>query len=596
MARKSFAVQLLWPFVTLLLLALVLNTWGALRSMQRFDLEQTMDSLEIQARLVIHALGRLDGNYSPGRVDALCKELGQATGTRITVILPSGEVVGDSVEPLNLLDNHGDRPEVRDAMTGIVGSSSRFSHTLQANLVYVAVPVMADGKAALVVRASKSLAAVQDTVRHAWWTTLLLCGALAVAAVAAGIGLARLISSPVELMRRGAEQFARGDFEGRVAVPDSMELAELAMALNQMAAQLRERIETVSRQRNELNAILSSMTEGVIAVGRDERILTVNATARRWFGLEEEGQLDGTLQEIIRKPRIHQCAVRMLADTGPFEDEFSLPGMLERQVRLSASPLHDGAGKKIGALLVLSDVTQLRRLEQMRSEFVANVSHEIRTPLTAIRGYAETLLHDTEIAPETARRFLEIMVRHAERLSALVEDILTLAGLEGAQADRNAAMSELLLDTVIDAAMEACLPMAGSKQVVLDKRTEPDVRVRGNAMLLEQAVANLLDNAIKYSDAGAQVVVESVRIPSGVAVRVRDTGEGIAAEHHGRVFERFYRVDRARSRAQGGTGLGLSIVKHIAVLHQGEVTLESAPGQGSTFSILLPVAEELTEI
>ncbi len=590
MTRRSFTLQILWPFLTLLLIALGVNTWGALRFMQDFDVDQSMDSLEIQARLVVHALESLKGDYRPEQVDPICKALGQTTGTRITAILPSGAVAGDSSESVGAMDKHGDRQEVRQALEGQVGRATRFSHTLHEDLVYVAVPIVDSGKTVLVVRASKSLAAVQQTMRRALTLTLLLGLAIAIGAVAAGGALARRISSPLQSMRRGAERFANGELESRVPIPGSVELADLANALNQMAAQLRERIQIVSRQRNELDAILSSMAEGVIAIGQDERILTVNRTACRWFGLDEDSARGRYLHEAVRNPGIHQCAARMLSEALPFEEECLLAGPGERHIRVSASPLGDELGNKIGALLVLNDFTQLHRLEQARSEFVANVSHEIRTPVTSIKGYAETLLAEPPPEPEVQRRFLEIMMRQADRLAALVDDILALAGLEGAETDRDAAMGPVDVTAILDAAKQACQPMALAKGMTIALSADAGLTVRGNAMLLEQALANLLDNAVKYTEAGGEVGIEARRAPAGIAIRVRDTGMGIPAEHLGRVFERFYRADRARSRSMGGTGLGLAIVKHIAALHQGQISVESTPGQGSVFSLVLPSA------
>jgi len=589
-ARKSLFIHILLPFLAVILGALVIATWEASRSMRRFHLDQTAAALEVRARIVERQFERKFSAEHTAEVDAACKDFGKLSGTRITVILPSGKVIGDTDEEIGRMDNHADRPEIREAMAGRIGRAMRYSHTLRTNWFYVAKPVYETDKIVGVVRASTSLASVDHALQHVLLRFGLASAGVAIVAALVGFGIARRITGPVKQMVVGTQRFAQGDFDKRLPLPESAELAELATAMNSMAGQLRERIQTVNRQRSELDAVLSSMVEGVLAVDSQERVISLNRAAAGLFGMDPESARGRDMREVVRNPRLQECVTQMLSRFEPFEDEITLTSPAERLLRVSATGLRDEQGREMGALLVFNDVTELRRLERARSDFIANVSHEIRTPVTSIKGYAETLLTEAEKDHETSQRFLEIIAHHADRLAALVEDILSLAGLERSEAAKDIAFERILLRTVIDDAVQVCAPKAAAKGVRLLVTCDPGLEVRANAAMLEQALINLVDNAIKYSEPDGEIRVEAASAPEGVLLSVRDFGVGIAPEHLPRIFERFYRVDRSRSRKLGGTGLGLAIVKHIVALHGGRVTVESALGKGSCFTIHLPAA------
>jgi len=359
--------------------------------------------------------------------------------------------------------------------------------------------------------------------------------------------------------------------------------------MNSMAGIIRGRMQAMEKQRNELHAVLSSMVEGVIAVNTDQRVMRINQAAGALFGTTPDAARGRNIEEVARNPKLQECVNRILSEREPFEVELAIAGVKDVFLRVSAALLRDDRGDVIGATLVLNDVTEVRALERARRDFVANVSHEIRTPVTSIKGYAETLLNDRPADPETVDRFIDIMARQSARLCSLVDDILSLANLERAEVAGDATFGRVDLRGLIDTAVSVCVPKAAEKDLDVVIVCDEDIDIQGNEPLLEQAVINLIDNAIKYSGMGTRIDIEVSRNDEGVSISVRDSGIGIAAEHLPRIFERFYRVDRARSRKLGGTGLGLAIVKHIVALHNGRLSVESVLGKGSCFTITLPI-------
>ncbi|HOW98522.1 MAG TPA: ATP-binding protein, partial [Kiritimatiellia bacterium] len=310
--------------------------------------------------------------------------------------------------------------------------------------------------------------------------------------------------------------------------------------------------------------------------------------AARLFDIPPDKARNRLLQELVRNPALHQLVADAVARGEPAEDDITVFNGRERHLRVRASRLRDAQGEGIGALVVFHDVTRLRRLESVRRDFVANVSHELKTPITSIKGFIETLQDGALKSEEEARRFLGIMARQADRLNAIIEDLLQLSRIEEEADQQVIRLEEQEVSPVLRSAVECCQYKADARQMAVELDGAPGLRARFNTPLLEQAVINLLDNAIKYSPSGSPVRVEAGREGADVVIRVRDRGPGIPPEHLPRLFERFYRVDKARSRQMGGTGLGLAIVKHIAQAHGGNVSVESIPGQGSVFSLRIP--------
>jgi two-component system phosphate regulon sensor histidine kinase PhoR len=387
-----------------------------------------------------------------------------------------------------------------------------------------------------------------------------------------------------------------------VPTPASAELAALADSLNKMAAQLGERITTITEQRNKLDTILSSMAEGVFAVDNKGRIVSVNPAAAGLLGLDPTQAQGRPVEEVIHNPDLQGFVRQTLADLQPEETGVFLsisnretPGAKDRvwesgrSFSVHGARLTDARGRHSGAVIVLNDTTRIRRLENIRRDFVANVSHELKTPVTSIQGFVEALVEGGTQDPAEVRKYLDIVARHASRLNAIIEDLLTLSRLEETGERRALSFTADALKPVLVEAIHLSAVKADEKRIRIDLACPEDLEARMNPPLLEQAVMNLIDNAVKYSPRGSRVRVETSRHEAEVVIAVRDEGCGIAPEHLPRIFERFYVVDKSRSRKLGGTGLGLAIVKHITQVHGGRVDVESTPGQGSTFTIHLPI-------
>jgi two-component system phosphate regulon sensor histidine kinase PhoR len=534
--------------------------------------------------------GNLQASHT-AYLDTLSKRLGEQSHTRITMITLDGKVVGDSVEDPRRMDNHANRPEVVEALHGRVGVATRYSHTLQQNMMYVALPVAEEEAVVGCVRTALPLRTLSTTLSSAFYPIIYSGLGIALIATLISLWLSRRISRPLEEMKRGAERFARGELEGRLPSYSSEEMWGLAEAMNQMAAQLDDRIRTVVRQRNEQEAVLSSMLEGVLAVDKEERILRINQTAADLLDIAPAEAVGRRILEKIRKPELQKFISETLQSQSGIEADITLI-IRGRKCFLQAhgTPLRDSRGEDIGALIVLNDITRLQRLENIRRDFVANVSHELKTPITAIKGSVETLLTGAMDEPESAHRFLEIVARQADRLNAIIEDLLALSRIEQGEEQSGIELIRTDILQVLQSALQSCHVKAQEKRMHLDLDCPDELIAPVNAPLLEQALVNLIDNAIKYSPEDSRVRIAASRNDNGLHIQVQDWGSGIPNEHLPRLFERFYRVDKARSRKFGGTGLGLAIVKHIVQAHNGQITVDSIPGQGSTFTIKLPTA------
>lgn len=584
MRRRKIFWQLYLPFLILAFFTLIGSTYYVANFWRRIYLQQLTDDL---GRLVQLAVAELsEGLPAPELLTERVREWGRAAGIRFTVIAPNGLVLADSAEDPAQMENHGDRPEFRQALSGGVGLARRQSPTLRENLMYYALAFRHNGQLAGVVRGALPIAYIDGILRSIYLRISLVGVGMVLLVALAGLVVIRRFNHLLGQIIEGAQNLAQGNLQIKLPRPGLEELDRLVVALNNMAQQLQERFQTILRQRQEQEAVLASMTEGVLAVDNQGRVITMNQAAGRLLRLDPQAMRQQLLSEYLR----HQDILDFLAATreaeGPTEREIRLNGLQERYLQLHGSKLVDQAGTVFGVLVVLNDVTRLRRLEQVRRDFVANVSHELRTPVTAIKGFVETLQAGTE--PEEARHFLEIIARQVDRLHNIIEDLLTLSRLEQGEEDGVFALEVQEVKPVLAAAIEVCAWRAAAKNITLNLECAEDLRAALNPPLLEQAVVNLIDNAIKYSPEGTQVQVRGSSEDHEVLIQVQDQGPGIPVQHWNRIFERFYRVDPSRSRRDGGTGLGLAIVKHIAQIHRGKVTVASVPGRGSTFTIHLP--------
>jgi len=604
--QKRLFWQLFPLILAIILTSIALVSWYGSRSIDTFYIEESGIDLENRANLISEYVLELLNSDDIESLRSYCIESGRASATRITIIAPDWTVFADTNENPDTMDNHRSRPEIDQAFDGVPGRSLRFSNTLGKRMLYAAIPLIADGTHWLakdesgtiiaVLRLSMPVTAIDTALKN---INRKILGGTALAVFAAFIVtllVCKNISRPLEDMTRSAERYSQGDFSQRMLITQkkttSLEVATLATALNRMADQLDEKIETIINQRNQLETVFSSMVEAVIAVGLDEKVVSINAAAARLFGIEKQAAQGRLVQEVIRNIDLHKQIQRILGTGESFEDELVLAhqnGSIFLQIH--AVSLFNGEGTTIGALLVLNDVTRLRRLETMRSDFVANVSHELRTPITSIRGYVETLLDGAIDNRDAALQFLEIVLLKSEQLGEIIDDLLALSKIEKDVSEGEVDFEHQQLLPVLERAVQNCQPRAAEKNVNIDLYCESSTYLLINETLLEHAVANLLNNAIIYSKKGETVDVRADReVRDGqdyVNIRIIDRGIGIAQEHLSRLFERFYRSDKARNRQNGGTGLGLAIVKHIVQAHNGTVDVSSTYGKGSEFIITL---------
>jgi two-component system phosphate regulon sensor histidine kinase PhoR len=589
MHSKRRLIWHLYPsYLIIILISIIAVTWYASIEARKFFHEKTEADLKARAELfegqIISFLDPLDGD----KIDRLCKESGQMASTRVTVILPTGEVIGDSDSDPRTMDNHADRIEFIEASVGDSGMSIRTSRTLGKDFMYVGVPVRIGGTLLAVVRTSISVDIIDMAIKGIQRKITL--GALIMVFLGAIVSLiiSRRISRPIERLKQGAGYFAQGDFDYRLPVSDIEEIVSLNESIKDMARQLHARIDTITQQRTEIEAILSSMMEGVIAVDADERIIIMNSAAAKMFGCDLSAVQGRIIQEAVRNSHLQKFVSETLSGEKPVEKEIVIITGEERFLFGHGTLIRDIEGKKTGALFVLSDITRLRRLENIRKDFVANVSHEIKTPITAIKGFVEIMRDDGKKDEKDVKRFLEIISKHVNRLEAIIDDLLRLSRIEKDVETEGIQLMESGIKDVLESAVQISKPIADSKGMEIGLSCDDGLTARINPPLLEQAVVNLLDNAIKYSDEKRPVKIEAIHDEKELLIHIIDNGRGIEQEHLPRIFERFYRVDKARSRRLGGTGLGLAIVKHIIHAHKGHITVTSTPGKGSTFTLHLP--------
>ena len=530
-------------------------------------------------------------------------QVGREAATRITVIAPDGKVLADSNERPEAMENHLKRPEIAAAFAGEKGSSLRFSKTLKESMLYLAIPVGhveqtedASSGISAVLRMAVPVTAIDRTLEGIQLRIAFGSIAVILAAAAVTLLISRNISRPLEEMKKNAEAFARGDFSQKMLPRErqsaSLEVATLASSMNRMAELLDEKIKAIETHRNQLDTVFSSMVEAVIAIDLEERVISINDAAARLLGVDRKDAQGKFVQAVVRNVELQRQIGKVLETRESVEDEVVLQDQEgEKLLQTSIVNLFDGKARSVGVLVVMNDVTKLRRLETIRRDFVANVSHELRTPITSIRGYVETLLDGALDSREDSVKFLQIIQRQSDRLNAIIDDLLALSRIEQESHEGKIALQDGALYPVLAAAVQTCQVQADKTEVHISLDCPENLLVSMNDTLLEQAVVNLLVNAIKYSHGGGTVALQAgvAGEPDAgkVVISVKDNGCGIAREHLPRLFERFYRSDRARSRAVGGTGLGLAIVKHIIQAHGGRIEVQSQEGVGSEFRITL---------
>ena len=574
-----FIVSLLAAFITGIV------SFALMRSSVIDESERSAQAL---AKAVLETMkGEQESDY-----DVTVKTLGGAVAFdnyapyRITIIAKDGEVLGDSEADIETMDDHSERPEVQEARKSGVGSSRRDSATLNMNMLYVAVY---DSETGLTARIALPLLELRRISYNLIVGLAISIAAGIVLSVIVSLIFAERLSKPIKELADASYEFAGGNLNKRVELNTSTELDDLSAAYNTMAEKLESSLKEIKQKNAEFNAVLSSMKDGLIAVAHDERVLYMNPVAKMLFGFSGDCRVENIyLGNVVYQEGILAAITKVLEKHKTQTLDITLGVHSSAKYRVSVHPM-DYESRPSGVVVVLNDITRTLELEQLRSDFVANVSHELRTPLTSIKGYAETLKEDGISDSATAKRFLEIIEIEAERLNVLINDLMELSKIENKSEDIN--ISSHSLKDILDETLELVQLSAEKKNIDIEGDVDKSIVIYANRDRIKQLLLNLIDNGIKYNKEGGSLEISAQAEKQMLKISVKDTGEGIAQKDMPRLFERFYRVDKSRSKELGGTGLGLSIVKHIAELYGGSVTAFSQKGKGSEFVVRMPIAK-----
>jgi two-component system phosphate regulon sensor histidine kinase PhoR len=582
-------------FVTYLLLSFLgLSIAGVsvYSSERRRLLTQLEQSMVYQTQLLSNIFSRLlVDSPDVGKVDSLTDELGKQIDERITIIDQRGQVLGDSYESgesLLKMENHRDRPEVAAALSDQVGKSIRYSYTIKVDMLYVASPIKTQGKIIGVARLALPLAGLkhqQNMILNLVFLGLFLAF---IFSLLLSVGFSNLVTKPLRQMMQIGKKMSEGDFTQKIRIKTRDEIGELGEIINRVSSELSHKIAQITEDRSQLQSILSSMVEGVLAVDEQGKVLLMNEALSRM--LELNSPFDGRyLYEIIRNSELNEFVRDVLSTAQEKRREIHFIQPQERHFMIQSALVDQRRPGAVFAIFVFHDITELKKLERVRKDFVANVSHELKTPLTSIKGFAEALRDGAVTQPEQSVRFLSIISQHADRMSKIISDLLQLSRIESK--DFALSVAPFSVGELVEEVALSLKPAADQKSQKLEVNLQSQgQKVLGDKYLINQALTNLVDNAIKYTPEKGTIRIESKDRGEWVEIAVVDDGIGIPANDLPRIFERFYTVDKSRSRELGGTGLGLSIVKHIIEAHGGKVNVQSQLGKGSEFSFTLKKA------
>ncbi len=586
---KSLKFRLLFSYALIILFCFSLATFSLNRRLEENSLRELKNSLTSQATLIESRLSSI--NLSQGNaptLEALAKELSPRIKSRITIIDPSGNVLAESSKSLAetlQMENHANRPEVKEALSGSTGDNIRYSSTLKMKMLYLAMPVRSGNAITGLVRLALPLDNVQNMlsgVRRMIYLNIIFALILA---ILLGFAFTAGIVKPINKIINVSRKFSVGDFNHRIYYTAHDEIGELAATLNKMAQGLEEKIKEVELKSQQLEAVFQSMIEGIIIVDKQSRIISVNPSIENIFSIRNQESRGKPVIEVIRNNELTEIVKTVLNNGKPVSQELTLLWPVQKVFQVNAAPVLEG-GVCSACLLVIHDISEIRKLENMRRDFVANVSHELKTPLTSIKGFVETLLEGALDDKENSRSFLKIVQDHANRLDNLISDLLKLSYLESKEIVLK--KQDVDLSKLVDEVLVGFSSQIKNKNIETENSLPRPLMAAVDPDKIEQVLTNLIDNAIKFNRDRGKVKLHSQDLGDKIKIIVEDSGAGIPPKDLPRIFERFYRVDKARSRSLGGTGLGLSIVKHIIELHAGNTGVESTEGLGSAFWFTLP--------
>ncbi|MED4584850.1 two-component system histidine kinase PnpS [Brevibacillus choshinensis] len=583
-----FRIKLTLTILGLISLVLLLMGMYFAKVLENSYLQSLHELLSRESKLIAQAIRFPDVFSDRAVLEERVLQVAPTDEVRLTVIDRDGLVLYDNSTQVKEMENHHDRPEFLAALHGDTGISRRYSETLGHDMMYVAVPVMQGTEIVGAVRSAMSMKDITDTIHNMWYS--LLTGLL-VTLVVGSIVVSRIsfsIIRPIEEITRVARNITQRQYESRVRIKAKDEIGQLAGAINFMASSLEQQMYEISENQQRLSGVLTNMTSGVIFISEQRRIMLVNPAVEKLLGTPGHEVVGKLHIEAGKSFGLSQYIDRCLDKSEKFREEVHIYYPQERVLDVNFAPYINFKGEARGVVVVLHDITDIRRLEKMRSDFVANVSHELRTPITSIKGFTETLLEGAMQDEETCRNFLQIISDESERLYRMIRDILDLSKIEQKRIPLH--MHQVHLQELISSAVAIMNDQANRKQLTITLPSQtPDIWLMTDKDCLQQIILNLLSNAVAYTSDGGTITIHTEKDTKQVKIQVIDTGIGIPEKDIPRIFERFYRVDKARSRDSGGTGLGLAIVKHLVENLHGHITVESKEGKGTTFTATIPL-------
>jgi two-component system, OmpR family, phosphate regulon sensor histidine kinase PhoR len=588
--RRHIIVHYLLVIAVIVFLMGTLFVWF----LNYFYMQNLRENLYNQARLTAGLIEEMAGrNAGPEEIDNLSKTLGRELNIRITLIDEHGKVLADSAENPANMENHASRPEIIEALEQNKGIATRYSTTLDEQMFYLAIPLEVsfseentDTRAAL--RLALPLIAINRVISSFFLYILAALLISSMVALVTAVIISSRITGPIEKISNASREIAKGNFYPDLDVSGKDELSGLADNINKMGQALDKKIAQVVFEKNKFETVVSSMTSGIIFVDSDLKVELINPAAEELFEVDKAKAIGSPVQNTVRYFALYENLKAVWLDGKPRMLEMNLYYPRSAVLETYILPVVDANNKASGILLVFYEVTHLRSLEKMRSDFVANVSHELRTPLTTVRGYTETILNE-DLSEVQIMEFLQIIERETKRLSGLLDELLDLSRIEN---EKDFVRKEqVALDVLINEAVERVEELAQQKSFTIKYDSlESSLKVMGNYEWLCQALVNILENSIRHGNPGGNILIKMQSEDDKALVEISDNGPGIPENDLPYIFERFYRVDKARSRKSGSTGLGLSIVKHIMEAHGAEYSIGSIPNQGTTFRFTLPLS------